>query len=750
MVERRSHMQGEFTWITYYQELSKALLTYANNRKALYEIIKDLSEEHTLINYLHFERQDWWATKNFEIDPFSVFGIFNRGATETNRIKLTQVLADAFGIKADIPTTFKGIPILNNMNSFFGGSNELWALFEIAMSIEKTEDITDEFCQAFDEALAISGNGPAYVTMGLYWIKPHVFMPLDANSKEYLFQRYGLLAPKGKLTGTAYRDYLQKLIINMSADDMALTFPNLSYDAWKVNNDKTTLDEKVKEVGDPYMTNTHVTFPKNMILHGPPGTGKTYTSVRYAVAIIEEKSLDEVTNEDYHAVYQRFKDYKDQGLVAFTTFHQSYSYEEFIEGIRPVLLSEENSDSKNDVEYELRSGLFKAFCDQAGTPLKSQSEDLGIGKNPNVWKVSLEGTGDNPTRTESLKNDHIRIGWDQYGKDINDATDYGEHGGRNVLNAFYNKMQVGDIVFSCYSSKTIDAIGIVTGEPEWDEAYGNYKRLRKVKWIVKGIDEDIVDMNAGKTMTLPAVYKLSVTVTDALQLIRKHRIELSNQLSKVPNRVFIIDEINRGNISKVFGELITLIESTKRIGSPEEMRATLPYSGVNFGVPQNVYILGTMNTADRSIALLDTALRRRFKFVEMPPQVSVLEDIYVEDINISKMLEVLNRRISVLLDRDHTIGHSYFLSLKETNSLDNLSRIFKFDILPLLQEYFYDDYEKIALILGDNQKEDPNKRFIQLLELPSDLFGEFEIDIQQDYRINEEAFKMVEAYDYLK
>ena len=743
-------MQGEFTWITYYQEFSKTLLTYSNNRKELHEIIKKLSKENTLMNYLHFEREDWWASKNFEIDPFSVLGIINRGATDANRTKLAKVLADTFDIKSSIPTTFNGIPVLNNQNSFFAGSDVLWSLFQEAMNVESINEITDDFCMTFDKAIAIPGNGPAYITMGLYWIKPHVFMPLDANSKAFILNRYGILEPKGDLFGIAYKDYLLKLDKSMSEEGKTLTFPQLSFDAWKNNTKKITGGQDANEKGDSYMVTPHEAFTKNMILCGPPGTGKTYNAVRYAVAIIEEKTLEMVTQEAYEAVYKRFIGYKEQGLIAFTTFHQSYSYEEFIEGIRPVLLSEENTDSKNEVEYELKSGLFKAFCDHAGTPLKSHSEDLGIGKNPNVWKVSLEGTGDNPTRTESLKNDHIRIGWDQYGREINDSTEFGEFGGRNVLNAFYNKMQIGDIVFSCYSSKTIDAIGIVTGEAEWDENYTNYKRLRKVKWIVKDIDEDIVDMNAGKTMTLPAVYKLSITVTDALQLIRKHRTELSKQLSKIPNRVFIIDEINRGNISKVFGELITLIESTKRIGASEEMRATLPYSGVNFGVPENVYILGTMNTADRSIALLDTALRRRFSFIEMLPDVKVLEGINVEGISISKMLDIMNKRIRVLLDREHTIGHSYFLSLKDQNNMEELSRVFKVNIFPLLQEYFYDDYDKISLILGDNQKQDQSKRFIQKLDNMTDLFGDVEIDSQQDYSINDEAFKMVEAYDYLK
>ncbi len=310
-------------------------------------------------------------------------------------------------------------------------------------------------------------------------------------------------------------------------------------------------------------------------------------------------------------------------------------------------------------------------------------------------------------------------------------------------------MQIGDIVMSCYSSKTIDAIGVVTGEPEWHDEYPHYKRLRKVKWLVKGINEDIIDFNAGKSMTLSSVYKLSVSVSDALQILRKVNPALFTQKVTIPNRVFIIDEINRGNISKIFGELITLIEPEKRIGAKEQLRATLPYSGQNFGVPDNVYIIGTMNTADRSIALLDTALRRRFSFVEMQPDVTVLNDILVDGIDIAAMLDTLNKRITVLLDREHTIGHSYLLPLKANPTLEMLADIFKSKIIPLLQEYFYDDYEKIQLVLGDNQKPDDSTRFIVKKANTVKLFGNADIDFPEYYEVNSAAFEEVDAYAFL-
>jgi len=486
---------------------------------------------------------------------------------------------------------------------------------------------------------------------------------------------------------------------------------------------------------------------KNTILYGPPGTGKTYSAIRYAVAIVEDKTIAEVKSEDYGEVFGRYLKYKDDGLIAFTTFHQSFSYEEFIEGIRPVVSPEEKADANKEIEYEIHDGIFKAFCDNAGKPVGGKADaDLGIGKNPTVWKVSLEAAGDNLTRTECMENNHIRIGWDEYGENISDATDFGEHGGSNVLSAFYNRMQIGDIVLSCYSCKTIDAIGVITGEPEWHDEYPQYKRVRNVKWLVKGINEDIVDLNGGRTMTLSTVYKLSVSVSDVLQMLRSLKPDLFTKKVKIPNRVFIIDEINRGNISKIFGELITLIEPSKRIGASEQLRAKLPYSGQDFGVPNNVYIIGTMNTADRSIALIDSALRRRFSFVEMQPDSTTLEGVHVENINIAKMLDTINKRITVLLDREHTIGHSYLLPLKNSPTIETLAEIFENSIVPLLQEYFYDDYEKIRLVLGDNRKPDDSTRFIVKKTDTVDLFGDAEIDFPEYYEVNREAFKRIEAY----
>ena len=490
----------------------------------------------------------------------------------------------------------------------------------------------------------------------------------------------------------------------------------------------------------------------NTILYGPPGTGKTYHTVIYAVAIIENKELATVESEDYAEVLERYNEYKAEGRIEFTTFHQTYGYEEFIEGIRPTVIDENDETESGNVQYSVQPGIFKKFCEKADCPISvhARFEDLGIPETATVWKVSLYSTGDNEIRTECMQNDHIRIGWDQYGENITDETDFSLDGGNVVLNAFISKMQVGDIVFSCYSASTIDTIGIVTGEYEWHDEYEELKRVRKVNWLVKGIRENILALNGGKSMTLASVYRLSnIAMSDVFKIINKYQPIASGLETHKDNFVFIIDEINRGNISKIFGELITLIESSKRVGKSEGMSVRLPYSQKLFGVPKNVYIIGTMNTADRSIATIDTALRRRFLFREMLPVPKVLSDISVEDLSISDLLTRLNKRIAVLYDREHTIGHAYFMPLKASPTIDTLAEIFANNIIPLLQEYFYEDYEKIRLVLGDNRKSATEEQFIIARENDyAELFGDADIGLDDgcSYEINYAALKNIEAY----
>lgn len=489
----------------------------------------------------------------------------------------------------------------------------------------------------------------------------------------------------------------------------------------------------------------------NTILYGPPGTGKTYNLARYAVAIIDNIPIEELhksMNEE--EVKKRFAELKESGQIESTTFHQSYGYEEFIEGIKPVM---DSAGGGENIEYRVMPGVFKRFCELAAQPVMKDPNAAGMNHSPTVWKVSLDGTGDNDVRTECLQNGHIRIGWDEYGPKIDDQTVY-DHGGKNVLNAFISKMKIGDIVLSCYSNTTIDAIGFVTGEYEWHDDYDRLKRLRTVRWIVKDIREDITEANNGAAMTLSTVYKMSVTPPDVLAMIKSHLSEADMIEPNEKRYVFLIDEINRGNISKIFGEPITLIEESKRVGAEEETTVRLPYSQKMFGVPGNVYLVGTMNTADRSIAMIDTALRRRFQFKEMLPKPSLLNGVTVDGLDIAEMLKSMNQKISILYDREHTVGHAYLLPLIKNPSMDKLADIFRNKIIPLLQEYFFEDYEKIRVVLGDNKNDDnknidSNITFItRTKQEPDKFFGQTDLDMEASYTydVNEEAFNNIESY----
>ncbi|WP_432361443.1 AAA family ATPase [Sporosarcina sp. UB5] len=483
-------------------------------------------------------------------------------------------------------------------------------------------------------------------------------------------------------------------------------------------------------------------FEKNLILYGPPGTGKTYNTALYAVAIIENKSLEQLKLEPYESIMASYKRYKESSQIQFTTFHQSYGYEEFIEGIRPVF----NGETSSEIQYEVASGVFKAFCDHA-QGLKVTANNEHFEHDVRLWKISIGGSGENYLKDKCFKDSEIRIGWAAEDIELAQSEGYSNES----LYYFYEEMKKGDIVFSLGDQKHIDAIGVITSNPFKDaDGDEHYPNTRKVQWVATGIKERVYELNGNKNLVQQTIYELHrISMQSVNEIIMKYAKGTSTKVEKNDkNHVFIIDEINRGNISKILGELITLIEPTKRLGANEAMTVTLPYSQEEFGVPDNVYIIGTMNTADRSIALMDTALRRRFQFVEMLPNIGLLGDIYVEDINIQQMVEVINKRIEVLYDREHTIGHAYFMSLKHDPSIANLARIFKNALIPLLQEYFYEDYSKIQLILGDNAKEDINKFILNKpIQLNTLFKANPDIDLPEYYyKIQPTAFYLTESY----
>lgn len=383
--------------------------------------------------------------------------------------------------------------------------------------------------------------------------------------------------------------------------------------------------------------NTIDKAPLNQILYGPPGTGKTYATKELAVNIVSPMFIKELDSQLSSADKRKeiTKEYDRLfvlGQIVFTTFHQSMSYEEFIEGIKP-----ETTDG--EVTYDVKKGIFRKLC------IKAEEREIKSNNFEELYRLLLKEI------------------------DISDSKSL-------ILETLIQSKE-----FTIYKNSKNN----IKFHANTEKAYEGVIKKELLEHYLK----------TGEALDWPSYVK---ALGSYIQ--EKYKYQQSEEIKGNPV-VLIIDEINRGNVSAIFGELITVLEEDKRIGKNEELRIKLPYSKEpNFGVPSNLYIIGTMNTADRSVEALDTALRRRFSFSEIMPKPELLEEIQFNDFNLAEVLQTINDRIEVLLDRDHTIGHSYFLKIKN-GDIDSLKSVFKNNIFPLLQEYFYHDYQKIALILGE-------------------------------------------------
>ncbi|RPF56541.1 AAA family ATPase [Abyssicoccus albus] len=528
-------MIGKFDWLPFYEEFSEVLYNYRDNQDELHEIIVDYFKEESLLSYLNFNHDEWWPEGKV-IDPFSIFGIFNRGINDENRRKIIRHFIEVFNMSSHVPSDFDGIPRLNNMRAFYENKdNVMWELYIQAINYDKDSNNSDEFQQAFDNAIAVKGNGLTSITMGLYWVQPHNFLALDQLNCKYLMHEFGMDI---KSNNMGYEEYIN-VIETVKSIKGDTSFFELSLDAYlnkeskdssnqdRESDDKTSMDiikepqqtedyvdrynkeqflDEVFLSEEDYETLTSLLYRKqNIILQGAPGVGKTFTAKRLAWSLIGSK---------------------DSSKIEMIQFHQSYSYEDFIMGYKP------QGDG-----FVLKKGIFTTVCDKA----------------------------------------------------INDP----------------------------------------------DHHY-----------------------------------------------------------------FLIIDEINRGNMSKIFGELLMLIEKDYR-----EVEIKLPYNAEKFSVPKNLYIIGIMNTADRSLAMIDYALRRRFSFFEMKPGFDSEQfnniSINLNNSKFSKIIDLvkqLNEEIKLdsSLGSGFCIGHSYFLG-KDNHKDETLKQIVQYDIIPILKEYWFDDEEKIVL-----------------------------------------------------
>ena len=682
-----------FTWVPYYKEFAEKLLQYQENRTNLCRLIYD-HEDELLINYLHDEggKDD----KFTDIDPFTTFGLFNRGISMKNRVSSAALFKRLLNISADVPSDFDGVPLLNNQKSHFFGFRpdrkpddieNLWRLF---VKVVKKEDFENEYNALLGQFL-IGVN----ITIALFWVRPEDFLAFDSSNRAYMKGRYGIVLPNRAPAYSAYMSILNDIKKKMKEGVIKeKTFCELSANAYNgaLNGAGQTRYDDIVGIWRRR---------KNIVLHGAPGTGKTYDVPELAVRLCDPRFMSNGRSRE--EIVNRYNQLKDDGRLMFTTFHQSLDYEDWIEGLRPVV------NEASQVTYEIENGVFKRLC-EAAERSKLVGNQYGINSDSDVWKVSLKRTGDNDVRKDCMENDYIRIGWDEYGDDISDETDGSSRNdkGKLILDAYINKMKVGDIVMSCYSSKEIDAIGVITGDYRYDESLPAYKRIRPVHWLIKGKRENIVETNGGKEMVESTVYRLkSIHVEDVETILEKYGVFIEQEKDDKPY-VMVIDELNRGNVSKVFGELIMLLEADKRKGSKNEESVKLPYSKKSFHVPDNVYLIATMNTADRSLGSLDYAIRRRFAFIAERP-IGLEDDRFNAELfeKVSRLFvknfdeykasgwDATMRLLpaDTLCDEykpeDVWIGHSYFL-MRDEEGVDNSCERILYELIPLLEEYVRD------------------------------------------------------------
>lgn len=465
---------------------------------------------------------------------------------------------------------------------------------------------------------------------------------------------------------------------------------DILYQMLDQQNEEVIAHSKKNEIGEKM----DFKAPLNQILFGPPGTGKTYATMAKAVGIIERLDQKQTVEKypDRRNLKARYQEYITMGQIVFTTFHQSFTYEDFVEGIKPVLDSE-----SEEVKYEIQSGVFKKASIQAAFESLSKKDSKELSETLDfsaAYDLYVEWLREN--LSEEQGNEYIET----------------RNGGKLQVDGISSQ---GNIIVSHLKGKQTYTIS----KDRLSKLHKAFPDLGKVKNMGQEFREVIGGSNSTANWAVLNAIRSQINIDKVERSSEPNNYDFEEKLRVVqeanPNdysgqsskpHVVIIDEINRGNVSNIFGELITLLESDKRLGNFESLTVTLPYSKKQFGVPPNLYVIGTMNTADRSVEALDTALRRRFAFEEVAPKPQLLGGKEFEglnlDIDLPRILKTINERIELLIDKDHMIGHSYFFSLIGSDDCEaELQSIFYDKIIPLLEEYFYGDFGKIGLVLGE-------------------------------------------------
>ena len=816
----------KFEWIDFYSEFATKLLLFKNDRKALIERINDV---YTAINMQVPKLES--GGDIIDIDPFTIFGLFNKGITNSNRIAIIRSIANVFGIEAKVPNNFDGIPVLNNLKATFYAFKEerkaddidnIWNVFEAALRLadNDTEQNRKEFSKWYDlvhDQRCIRWN----ITMGLYWIRPYTYINLDSRNRWYISNVENMPAEfvdsiKKKINKVPNAtDYLFIKDACIKALEVGSyeykNYPELSYSAWIVSEQVNR--QKAAANGKKLSNAAFLRWFKPLIqaLRDLGGSG---TPAEARAKIVENEQL---SDEEVNAIRGKNNVNKFENEVAFArSYLVNAGYiDKSIYGVWTLTEAGKSVEMTDD----MASDIFKSGVAQAQNSREKKGAAIADDDVDTVhyW---IYAPGENSCMWEEFYSEGIMaIGWGEIGDlktfDSKDAmkskmkeTFDASLSYKNAAHAtwqFVNDMKIGDIVFVKKGMHQLVGRGVVSSDYEYDadrnDKYGN---IRKVNWTHKGewphpgqavmktltditsytdyveklnalfedesaedveevsknypvyTEDDFLDevfmteeeysklvgiLKAKKNVILqgaPGVGKtfaakrlaysvMGVKDIDRVMMVQFHQsysyedfimgfrpsttgFELKKgafynfckkaEIDSDNDYFFIIDEINRGNLSKIFGELFMLIENDKR-----GIELQLLYSDEKFAVPANVYIIGMMNTADRSLAMLDYALRRRFAFFEIKPgfetdgfreyRMSLDNDKFNKLIN---CVENLNSVIASdeSLGEGFCIGHSYFCNL-EVDKIDNecLYGIVEYELIPLLKEYWFDEPTKV-------------------------------------------------------
>ena len=816
----------KFEWIDFYSEFATKLLLFKNDRKALIERINDV---YTAINMQVPKLES--GGDIIDIDPFTIFGLFNKGITNSNRIAIIRSIANVFGIEAKVPNNFDGIPVLNNLKATFYAFKEdrkaddidnIWNVFEAALRLadNDTEQNRKEFSKWYDlvhDQRCIRWN----ITMGLYWIRPYTYINLDSRNRWYISNVENMPAEfvdsiKKKINKVPNAtDYLFIKDACIKALEVGSyeykNYPELSYSAWIVSEQVNR--QKAAANGKKLSNAAFLRWFKPLIqaLRDLGGSG---TPAESRAKIVENEQL---SDEEVNAIRGKNNVNKFENEVAFARSYLANAgyIDKSIYGVWTLTEAGKSVEMTDD----MASDIFKSGVAQAQNSREKKGAAIADDDVDTVhyW---IYAPGENSCMWEEFYSEGIMaIGWGEIGDlktfDSKDAmkskmkeTFDASLSYKNAAHAtwqFVNDMKIGDIVFVKKGMHQLVGRGVVSSDYEYDadrnDKYGN---IRKVNWTHKGewphpgqavmktltditsytdyveklnalfedesaedveevsknypvyTEDDFLDevfmteeeysklvgiLKAKKNVILqgaPGVGKtfaakrlaysvMGVKDIDRVMMVQFHQsysyedfimgfrpsttgFELKKgafynfckkaEIDSDNDYFFIIDEINRGNLSKIFGELFMLIENDKR-----GIELQLLYSDEKFAVPANVYIIGMMNTADRSLAMLDYALRRRFAFFEIKPgfetdgfreyRMSLDNDKFNKLIN---CVENLNSVIASdeSLGEGFCIGHSYFCNL-EVDKIDNecLYGIVEYELIPLLKEYWFDEPTKV-------------------------------------------------------